>query len=141
MWLLLMYACNHLPHVCPCTCHLCHPYNHTSHVCHLATTCHLCIILACPVCHPYMSYAVQTKALQHNHEDVQEDSPGPPLRLSIEKVSLLSCNTLLLCTRHHRCAISCATCFRMLVLPCPVLRSEAGEEVRRYLAYITKDKV
>ena len=29
----------------------------------------------------------------------------------------------------------------MLVLPSPVVRSETGDEVRRYLTFITKDKV
>ena len=130
--------------ILPTSCHKCLILPTTCHKCViLPTTCHKCVILPTTCVSPCMLGAVQAKALQRNHKDVQKDSPGSALRLTIEKVSLP--NTAHCCTAHtssQLCAmIRHVTFLRMLVLPSPVLRSEAGEEVRRYLTYITKDKV
>ena len=42
---------------------------------------------------------------------------------------------------EHTCMSVCLYSYRLLVLPNPVLYSESGEEKRRYLVYITDDKV
>ena len=42
---------------------------------------------------------------------------------------------------EHTCMSVCLYSYRLLVLPNPVLYAESGEEKRRYLVYITDDKV
>ena len=47
------------------------------------------------------------------------------------------------CVALHQCLSLHFVCFlqRICILPAPILYTSSGEEKRRYLAYITKDKV
>lgn len=79
---------------------------------------------------------VQAEAVQLHHQDVQEDSTGTHLRQSPHKVRTLSPRE-----REREIVLPTDLSSRLVVLPAPIIRSEAGEEKRRYLAYITTDKV
>ena len=78
-------------------------------------------------------FAVQIKAFQFYDKDVPQDTTGTNLWFTTQKVRSQKINVDEL--------ILCLCSYRLLVLPAPIKRDGEGQEVRRYLAYITTDKV